>query len=335
MADVQLSGPLALTEKFTYARWRDMHKEAGIVGDTDGSAFGLTLPSGSDIAELGSATIDSVALVGGFPVHVPAGTTQSLTIPAATAGGTTGRTDLIVARFDSATFNVAPGPSRLYRIPGTPGSLERPAYTANDLRLYAIRRKEGEGLNQAIVTDLRAWTADPILVAPPAPLPQNAALGTRATRAGITYLRDLVDGAPDWVQENYLPEILTGLATGTAVTGWQRQTSCRLVRLGKQRWLHLVVARGPGQSTITSDSRGAVGGAIGLASLLDADKPADNTPMVGRVLTVAGNPFPATAVAASTGTISLIGTAPDITLAWSDAQTKGAEIALDATWWVA
>lgn len=231
MAEVQLSGPLALTEKFTYDRWRDnFGTEAGIVGDTDGSAFGLTLPSGSDVAELGSATIDSVARIGGFPVHVPAGTTQSMTIPASAAGGTNGRTDLIVARFDSATFTTAPGPSRLHRIAGTDGSLSLPAYTANDLRLYAVRRKQGEGLNQAIVTDLRSWTADPILVAPTGTLPSSKPLGTRATRAGITYLLDMVEGSPQWVQEWTLTNAAgatvydTGWINLSMTTGWKATT---------------------------------------------------------------------------------------------------------------
>jgi hypothetical protein len=200
--DAQVSGPLALTEKFTYDLWQDHFGQVGIREDTDGSAFGLTLPPSGNVAEVGSATIDSIAKIGGFPVTVPAGLTQSVTIDPSVGGGATGRTDLIVARFDSAAYATSPGPVRLAVIEGTEGSLTLPSYDPKtELRLWAVRRKEGESLNQAIPTDLRSWTADSILVADGAPLPQSSPLGTRATRDGVTYRRSFAGPAVDWVQE--------------------------------------------------------------------------------------------------------------------------------------
>lgn len=127
------------------------------------------------------------------------------------------------------------------------------------------------------------------------------------------------------------PEILVGLpATAGVNTGWQRDSSTRLVRYGRQRWLHLVVLRGPAAPPVVSDQRGDVNGPLGLVTLHPEDQPPPGVgvPMVGRSLTVFNNPFMATAVASSTGQVSLIALSPDIQL------TTGAEVALDATWWV-
>lgn len=332
---------------FTDRGWRAAFAgQTGVVCDADGSAFNLTLPAEGATAELGSATQPSRLVVDGYGLEVAQGATQSLDIPASSGGGTNGRTDLIVARLDLTTFTGDPGPVRLHRIAGTEGSTARPAPTydpdgVRDLPLYAVRRRQGESLNQAIVTDLRPRIGLSVVVPAGATLP-DAPLGTRATREGSTFLRTMVGTSPDWVEEYRAREVLTGLAaTAAAASGWQRQSSCRLVRQGyqgKDRELTLVVSRSPGASTLNTDARGAIEGAagpvVGLATLHDEDRPPAGTliPMIGRVLTIAGNPFTATGVVSSTGAISLIGSAPNISLAWSAAQEKGAEIVLHGRW---
>lgn len=219
--DAQQSGPLP-GEKFTQGRWSEIFgANAGIVGDTNGSAFGLTLPPASDVAEVGSPSIESVVIVGGFPLIIPAGLTQSVPIPAST-NASVGRTDLIVARFDAALFTTAPGPVRLFRHAGTEGSASSTAYDSAMpspimLPLWAITRKQGQSLNQATVRDLRTWSGENFLVASGGLLPQAAPLGSRATRDGAVYHRDLVGSSVDWVQEWSPPN-----APGTTVfdTGW-------------------------------------------------------------------------------------------------------------------
>lgn len=337
--DAQLSGPLP-GEKFTVSRWVQIFgAESGIVGDTNGSAFGITLPPASDVAEIGSPSIESIAIVGGFPLIIPAGLTQSLEIPPST-NASIGRTDLIVARLDTAAFTTAPGPVRLQRFAGTEGSSALPTYDATSpspdtLPLWAVTRKMGESLNQATVQDMRIRTAPSTLSTAEGTLPQSPPLGTRATRDGITWHREMVGSSAQWVQESWPTVVLTGnAATKSTVAGWQRSASCRMTRIGKMRSLHLVVTRNPGADEIRSDERGSVGGPKGLAVLHDVDRPADGVPMAARILTIADNPFMGIGVAGSTGTVSLIGTAPDISIAWSSVQNKGAEIALDATWWV-
>lgn len=340
MPATELSGPLP-PEQFTQTLYSRHHgTEYGIRGDTDGSAFGITLPPASDEATFGSATVDSICKVGGYPLIIPKTTPHSLEIPPALTGGTTGRTDLVVARFAPATYTTAPGPVRLHRIAGTPGSLTVPAHIAGtDLPMWAVRRRQGEALNQAIVTDLRSWTGIPTLVKSGAPLPLTAPLGARATRDGITYRRDFVGAAVDWVQENWPVEVLTGLAaTESAASGWQRQSTCRLEREGKRRWLHLVVTRGPGETTITSSDRGAFSSPVGLATLHGQDRPPSGTLVgaIGRALPVTGGvTYTASGLASSTGSVAMIGTAPDIDFAWSASLAQGAEIVLDAHWWVA
>lgn len=202
--DAQISGPLPL-EKFTTARWAQIFPNAGIVGDIDGSAFGITLPPSSDVAEIGSPTIESICVVGGLPLIIPAGLTQSMTIPAST-NASVGRTDIIAARFDTATFTTDPGPLRLHRHAGTEGSASLPGYdyampSPMSFPLWAVTRKQGQSLNQATVRDLRMRSGWHYAVASGGILPQSAPLGSTATRDGITYRRDFVGAALDWVQE--------------------------------------------------------------------------------------------------------------------------------------
>lgn len=216
---VQQSGPLP-PEDFTQTLWqRHFLAEQGIIGDTDGSAFGITLPPAGDVAEFGSASIDSIAKVGGYPLIIPAGSTQSLEIPPSLSGGTTGRTDLIVARCDLAGFTSTPGPVRLHRIAGTEGSLTVPAHDPEtDLRLWSVRRRQGEALNQAIATSYRSWTAAPIVIEDGIALPTSAPLGMRARRGTTEFVRQLVSGVPTWVDtlahvgvyQSYVPTFNTG-----------------------------------------------------------------------------------------------------------------------------
>ncbi|WP_460705561.1 hypothetical protein, partial [Myceligenerans halotolerans] len=172
MAEVQESGPLDGVA-FTDENWGWIFgDDRGIVADTDGTAFNITLPSGSDTAEVGSATLDSIAVVVGRALRIEAGTTQSIDIPASVGGGATGRTDRIVARFDPVAFGTAPGPVRLHRIAGTEGSADAPDYDpTTDVRLWRVTRIEGEGLNQAIAVPERSWLGRTILVEPGATLP--------------------------------------------------------------------------------------------------------------------------------------------------------------------
>jgi hypothetical protein len=232
--DAQQSGPLPGV-KFTQGRWaQTFGPNAGIVGDTDGSAFGITLPPASDVAEIGSATIESVCIVGGFPLIIPAGETQSVTIPAST-NPTIGRTDIIAARFDTASYTTDPGPLRLLRHGGTEGSANLPGYdnampSPMSWPLWAVTRKQGQSLNQATVRDLRAKSAWTYLIPPNGILPQAAPLGARATRDGITYRRDFVGAAVDWVQEWTLTNAAGATVYDTEwinlsmTTGWKATT---------------------------------------------------------------------------------------------------------------
>jgi hypothetical protein len=274
--NVQVSGPLPL-QKFTRDLWvSHFGRRQGIEGDTDGSAFGITLPAGGDVAEIGSPTLKSLAKVHGFPIEIAQGATQSVPIPPSVTGGSNGRTDLVVARY-STGFTPAPGPVRLHRIQGTEGSLAVPNYNSRtDLRLWSVRRRQGEGLNQAIVADLRSWVADPILVAPGAPLPASAPLGTRATREGSTWRRDIDGTSVQWVLEYAPPEIITNplLATMDVADGWSRMANTRLERDGRWRIATFTVRRTGG--AITSNARGGLGDMV-IVQLHPADRPFPGT----------------------------------------------------------
>lgn len=208
MAEVQVSGPL-VGENFTDDVWRAIHgAEPAIVGDVNGSSYSLTLSSGSDVAQLGSATQDSTSVVAGFMHRIPSGSTQSVTIPVST--NAVGRTDLIVARYDAATFTTDPGPVRLHRIAGVEGSTARPALDeappgVEDLPLWAVTRKNSEGLNQAGSADLRRRTGPNLDAPSDEVLPANVPLGTRAARGDAVYRRRLnSSGTPEWTPETTL-----------------------------------------------------------------------------------------------------------------------------------
>lgn len=289
MAEVQTSGPL-VDENFTDQEWRAVHAGySGIVGDADGSSFGLTLPPSTDVAELGSATQPSRCVVDGFEVEVAEGATQSVTIPASSGGGTNGRTDLIVARFNPAGYTTPPGPVRLVRVAGTEGSLTRPAavYQPNGIRdvaLYAVRRRQGESLNQAIVTDLRPRIGNIYDVPVDGTLPAHAPLGSRASRGGYLYRRDTVSGSVGWVEEARPPEVIEGItAVALPGEGFLRQDGSRLVRggdpEGKDRFLKYVVWKG----SPARNPNPAADGQLWVGTIHDQDKPIgpDQTPLIG------------------------------------------------------
>lgn len=316
MAEVQESGPL-VGQNLTDSIWRGLlGDEPAILGDTSGTAFDLTLPPASDSVELGSEEHDSLARVGGFLLKIPAGTTQSLEIPAST-NPTTGRTDLIVARLDPTAFDAAPGPVRVHRLAGTEGSTARPTYDqgspgGEDLPLYAITRKSGQALTQAGVVDLRVRTGPHILAEPGvSPLP-SMPLGSTATRDGITWRRDLsVTGSPTWVQIIPRVEVLTGTAaTSSAEDHWARHSECRLIRQGNFRSLLLVARR-----TLTMTSHASTGGLgdSGVARLHVEDRPPAGTPMAAYIKSTSGASYMAGVHVSTHGRVALNSTAPGIT----------------------
>lgn len=339
-SDAQESGPLPGTgpsAKFTQALWiTHFGHETGIFGDTDGSAFGITLPPSGDVAEIGSASIDSIAKVGGFPLRIPAGETQSLEIPPSLTGGTVGRTDLITARLNTGSFTTAPGPVRLHRIAGTEGSATRPSFDSTlpspfDVTIWAITRKQGEALNQATVVDLRKRTGRHYLVPANASLPTNAPLGSTATRDGIRYRRDFDGATVDWVAEAWPTEVVSGVTAAVQdVASWTRLETCRMERTGKERKAHVVLHRDG--TNLTSNSNGWIPGET-VARLYDQDKPPANTNInfVGRAR-AGGRSYAASAMATGTGELILFALAPGITLSASDA---GDTLTLDASWTVA
>lgn len=205
MAEVQESGPL-VGENFTDAQWRALFGgEAAIVGDNDGSAYKLNLPTGSDVVEIGSTTQESTAVVGGFSHRIPAGATQSLTIPAS-SNAAVGRTDIIAVRLNQGSFTTAPGPVRLVRVPGVEGSAAAPSLNqaapgVEDMPLYAVTRKQGQSLTQAAVRDLRRRSGPSLYVPANAALPGQVPLGTRAYRDDVEYLRYLnSSGTVEWLE---------------------------------------------------------------------------------------------------------------------------------------
>ena len=320
---VQESGPL-LGDPYTDDQYDTIHgAQMGIVGDTDGSAFSLTLPPEGSTAELGSATVDSHARAAGRGLRIPRGTTQSLDIPASFGGGTNGRTDLIVARCDLTSFAIDPGPVRLYRIEGVEGSLELPSYDpATDLRLHAVRRREGESLNQAIPIDLRSWTADPILVSPTGTLPEPAPLGTRAKRGDTIYHREMVGSSPDWVVEWNARTVLTGTGVASDGADYDVRSASRLSREGVKRWMNLVVglAGEPANPDPEVDDERRIG------RLVPSDRPSASVALAGFAQNTAGG------VRAAAGRID-----PDGWVVWHWASTTnrfptGSTITLTGRW---
>lgn len=206
--------------------WRDMFgDEAGVIGDYDGSAYKLTLPTSSNVAQVGSTTQASLSVVGGFRHRIPAGETQSVTVPAIASSA---RTDIIAARLDLATFTGAPGPVRLVAIEGTSTNL--PVYDdappgIEDLPLWAITRQSGQSLSQGSVTDLRNRISRVISVPHFGVLPQSAPLGYLADWKGVLYRRT-IDSAGNtiWVRHTELETNPTAL-DGSAIPASARKVN--------------------------------------------------------------------------------------------------------------
>jgi hypothetical protein len=313
---------------FTDRGWRAAFAgQTGVVCDSDGSAFNLTLPAEGATAELGSATQPSRLVVDGYGLEVPQGATQSLDIPASSGGGTNGRTDLVVARLDLDTFTGDPGPVRLYRIEGTEGSTTRPSATydpngVRDLPLYAVRRREGESLNQAIVTDLRARIGRNHLIPAGQGLPAYASLGDTATRGGEVYRWDFAGSSVDWMVQVAARTVLSGTNVATTGDDWVVRPASRLSRDLVKRWmnLHVGLAGSPVNPNQEVDGERRVG------RLASADRPAVSVPLTGFAQNTAG------LTRAAQGRID-----PDGWVVWYWASTTGrvptgSTVALSGTW---
>jgi hypothetical protein len=326
MAEVQESGPL-VGQNLTDSTWRGLFgDEPGILGDTTGTAFDLTLPPASDSVEVGSASIDSLARVGGFLLKIPAGTTQSLEIPAST-NAAVGRTDLIVARLDPTAFNAppAPGPVRLHRLAGTEGSTAVPAHDqgspgGEDMPLYAITRKAGQALTQAGVVDRRVRTGPHIYAQPGVSQLGNMPLGSTATRGTRRYSRELdANGTPVWVQTSRDQEVMTGMAAFEGVSPYARRSDSRMTRDGDIRSLHLDVLKS-GDWVETDEETGMVA-PITIARIREGDRPRSALAVVGYVARVGPDGgsysdvyYPAIGQITRDGAVQVLGAAPGGTL---------------------
>lgn len=200
----QSSGPISqgttAERQFTDAMWRDLFgDEPGVVGDYDGTAYAVSLPTGSDDVAVGSASQASLARVAGFSHRISAGSTEPVTIPAASGAA---RTDIIALRYDP-TFTGAPGPVRLTRIAGTSSNL--PTYDASppgveDLPLWGITRQPGQALSQATVVRLFPRLAPALDLPAGAPLPTSSPLGATVRQGAAQYRRQLdTSSNPVWV----------------------------------------------------------------------------------------------------------------------------------------
>lgn len=202
----QSSGPISqgtiAERQMTDVLWRDRFgDESGVLGDLNGTAYAIVLPSDSDVAQIGSATQVSTATVAGFAHRIPADSPEPITIPAASGSA---RTDIVALRYDPA-FTGLPGPVRLVRIAGTSAGL--PVYDdaqpgVEDLPLWAVTRQPGQALSQATVQRLYSRIAPVITVPVGAPLPVSSPIGTLAKQSSSSYRRDLdSSGVPVWARD--------------------------------------------------------------------------------------------------------------------------------------
>lgn len=202
----QKSGPISqgttAERQFDDVMWRDLFgDEPGVVGDTNGTAYAVTLATDSDNVSIGSSSIRSQARVAGFAHAIPVGQPETITVPVATGSA---RTDIIALRYDPA-YTGLPGPVRLVRIAGTTSAI--PAYDSEqpgveELPLYAITRQPGQVLSQATVTRLYPRIAPCLWLEANAALPTSSPLGTRLRRGAQEYLRALDSNSnPVWVSD--------------------------------------------------------------------------------------------------------------------------------------
>lgn len=211
--------------------WRDLFgSEAGVIGDIDGSAYKLALPSDSLIVAVGSMTQPSLCNVGGFRHRIAGGDSQSVTMAAM---GGTARTDVISAKLDLTGFTGAPGPVRLVATTGTtiaipvlddssPGIEHHP--------LWALTRQPGQTLAQATVQRLFSRLSPVLARAVGAPLPTSAPLDTIVSQ-GVSRFRRVLDSAlvPTWVSEGGVPVVSSISARNNLFSGQLRVGSQALV----------------------------------------------------------------------------------------------------------
>lgn len=339
MAEVEHSGPIT-GQNFTDDQWIAAAVDgAGIVSDYTGSAFSLSLPSGSDTAQIGPG----LAQVGGYGYRIPGSTSQDIGIPAST-NSAAGRTDLIVLRYQASWNEEAPGPVRVHRIPGVEGSGSRPSPdstfgvgdTVLDLPLYAITRVEGDTLDQASVTDLRIWKGQGLRVPAGSPL-YAAPLASRLVRDGSIYRRDLAGGSAAWVLESSPPVTLTGTSAtanpsdpnnGDTSRGWLRRGGSRMIRDGQWRWLHMESYKGSGGRLTSVQSSGAHADQH-LAGLHAQDRPPVIVSASARVVDINGSTSWAGAHITSGGGIYLNSWAPGITIGPAGPDPT---VIIDAVW---
>lgn len=203
----QSSGPISqgtdAERQFSDVVWRDLFgDEPGVYGDTNGTAYNLTLPTGSNTATVGSTSLVSTARVSGFAHRIPQSQPEPIDIPDAVS---VARTDIIGLRYDP-TYTGAPGPVRLVRIAGTSSAI--PAYNDDttgieDLPLWAVTRAPGQSLSQATKVKMAPRIGPSMLLETAAALPTNSPLGSRLRRGTAEYIRQL-DGSNNavWTQTN-------------------------------------------------------------------------------------------------------------------------------------
>lgn len=318
MAEVSLSGPV-VDQDFDSDTWQAaLADESGIVNDWDGSAFRLTRPGSGTVAEIGSTTLASAAKVGGYGIRIPEGTTQSIDIPVST-NAAVGRWDLIVARYSSSWLSSMPrGPVRIHRIAGVEGSGELPSWDnrpydgVEDVPLHAIRRVQGVSLAASEWRDLRVRIGPNILVPSTGLLP-TAALGSRATRDDVDWVRDLVSGTPTWVERVRPDTTLFGVdASQEAATNWQRNAGCRMVRSGQGHWRSARFVAHRGNDTITANSNGDFTD-VSVLRLHAADRPPEDIPVTALLRSTIGNIYHAAARITTAGWLVLSSTNPGVT----------------------
>jgi hypothetical protein len=201
----QTSGPISqgttAERQFSDVLWRDLFgQEPGVLSDLDGTSYALTRPGTGDVVSVGSSTQNSLAVVAGFVHKIAQGSTEPITIPAASGSS---RTDIIALRYDPA-YTGALGPVRLYRIAGSGTSL--PAYDAipggiEELPLWSITRAPGQTLAQATVQRMFPRLAPHIDLPAGAALPTNSPLGTRVFQGATAGWRRALDNTntPVWI----------------------------------------------------------------------------------------------------------------------------------------
>lgn len=201
----QSSGPF-VDEPFTDAQFRHIvGDDSSIRYDFDGTAFKLTLSATSNIATVGSATQDSIAVVAGREHLIPAGQPQEIEIPEATGPG---QAWFLCSRHEpewSSRSAGDDGPVRLAVVAREEAaSYPDVSYPGvENLVHYEISRAVNESLSQASVADVRTWSGPTRYLARGDEFPASP-IGTvvNLTTNGLQYIRALQrdTGTVDWVR---------------------------------------------------------------------------------------------------------------------------------------